>query len=93
MRAYLQKLMQQLWNDDCGAILSSEYMMLGTIAVLGGASGLSTLRDAANDELRGMGDSIRQVRQTYAPGQFRNPAPQQVSPAATTQGHCGNLCP
>ncbi|MCI0455823.1 MAG: hypothetical protein L0Z62_02425 [Gemmataceae bacterium] len=96
MRTQLGNLLTRLWRDDCGAILTSEYMMLGTIAVLGSASGLVTLRDATNEELRGMGDSMRQVRQAYTPRQFRNPAQAAPGAAAAPQaqsGCAGTICP
>ena len=65
MLVRLNSLLVKLWHDDGGAVLSTEYMMLGTIVALGGASGLSALSDATNAEMREFGQAVRSVRQSY----------------------------
>ena len=102
-------LAKQLWNDDCGAIIAAEYIMLGSVLMLGTAQGLATLRDSTNQELQEMGSAVRETRQHYTP-QLPSSTNQQTpvkgtQAAATfpsqTQGypqqsspHCpGGVCP
>jgi hypothetical protein len=62
----LGTLFGNLWNDDGGAVLASEYLTLGSVVVLGGVTGLTSLRDSVNDEMREFGGAIRSVRQSYS---------------------------
>ena len=61
-----QSLLARLWQDDRGAILASEFVMLGTIAVAGTSVGLIALRNAVNDELVDYANSIRALDQSYS---------------------------
>jgi hypothetical protein len=72
------KLMLQLWNDDCGAILTAEYMMLFGIVSMGAAQGLTTLRDTTNAELAEVGNMVRETRLQFAP-----PIAKKQTPPAT----------
>jgi len=58
--------LNKLWADDCGAVIATEYLMLGTVVGLGGATGLASMRDAMNDEYKEYGTTIRDVRQQYS---------------------------
>ena len=62
----LYALLTQLWNDDAGSIVATEYLLLGSIVGLGSAAGLATVRDSVNDEYKEFGNSVREVRQSYA---------------------------
>ena len=62
----LKRLLAKLWSDDCGAVLATEYLMLGTVVSLGAATGLVSMRDAMNDEYKEFGHTIRDVRQQYS---------------------------
>lgn len=65
----MKSLLRRLWNDDCGAILTTEYLTLGTVVVLGGVGGLAAMRDSVNSEMSEFGNSVRAIRQQYsAPG-------------------------
>lgn len=86
----LVNLAAQLWSDDCGAIITAEYMMLGSVLTLGTVQGLATLRDSANQELHDMGSTIRETRQYYSP-QLPRTQPKQVN---STPEQCpGGVCP
>jgi hypothetical protein len=61
----LRALMTKLWKDDAGSILATEYLMLGSIVALGGATGLNSLRDATAHEAAEYANSVRAVTQTY----------------------------
>jgi hypothetical protein len=62
----LRSLASKLWRDDCGAVLTAEYLTLGTVVVLGGVSGLAAMSDSVNGEMREFGNSVRHMRQTYS---------------------------
>jgi hypothetical protein len=62
----LCNLAARLWNDDCGAVLTAEYLALGSVVVLGGVGGLVALRDGVNGEMKEYGNSVRSMRQSYS---------------------------
>ena len=62
----LRNLFAQLWQDENGAVLSTEYLMLGSIVAMGAASGMAAMRDSMNDEFKEFGQSSRELRQSYS---------------------------
>jgi hypothetical protein len=75
----VKELLRRFWRDDAGAVVSTEYLMLGSVVVLGGVGGMATLRDATVNEMAEFGKSVRSVRQSYSV------APQQ-SPVTAKDG-------
>lgn len=65
----------RLWRDEVGAVIATEYLMLGTVVAVGGASGLAALRDGVSDEVREFGRDVGETRQAYMP-----PLPQASQP-------------
>lgn len=63
--------MKNLWNNESGAILSAELVLIGTLVVLGVITGLSCLQTAVVDELSSVGAAIRGMNQTYYTPTFR----------------------
>lgn len=61
----VRQLLTKLWTDDCGAVIATEYLMLGTVVGLGGVTGLASMRDAMNGEYKEFGNTIRDVRHDY----------------------------
>jgi hypothetical protein len=61
----MKRLMQRLWNDEGGFILSTEAMILWTITVLGLIVGLAAVRDAAVTELIEVANTILTFDQSY----------------------------
>jgi Flp pilus assembly pilin Flp len=55
----------RLWNDETGAILSLEIVLVGTILGIGIITGLSSLRDAVITELADVGAAISWLDQSY----------------------------
>jgi hypothetical protein len=47
----MRKLLKSLIQDDCGMIISSEIVLVGTILVLGCIVGLASLSHAVTNEL------------------------------------------
>lgn len=62
----LRKLFAQLWKDEDGAIVATEYLMLGSIVAMGAASGMAAMRDSIVDEYKEFGQSTRELRQSYS---------------------------
>ncbi len=61
----LKKLFVQLWQDETGAIIATEYLMLGSIVAAGGISGMVAMRYAIVDEFKEFGHTTREIRQNY----------------------------
>lgn len=62
----LRELFTRLWKDESGAVIATEYLMLGTIVGLGGASGLAAMQDGMNQEYVEFGSAVRETRQAYS---------------------------
>ena len=58
-------MLRKFWNDDCGAILSAEYILIMTIVVIALVVGLSEVAVAVNTELNDISNAIGALRQTY----------------------------
>ena len=58
-------MMKQLWNDECGVVVSAELVLIGTILVIGLITGLTSLRDAVITELADVGAAIAHLDQSY----------------------------
>ena len=62
------KTMQRLWNEETGAILSAEVMLVASILVIGVVAGLSSLRDSVVTELADLAQALANVNQSYSYG-------------------------
>jgi hypothetical protein len=66
----LRDLLIRLWADEAGAIIATEYLMLGSIVAMGAAGGMVAMRDSIVDEYKEFGQGVREMRQSYsAPAQ------------------------
>jgi len=61
----IKRLLIKLWHDESGAIVATEYLMLGSIVAAGGVGGMVAMRDAMIDEFREFGQTTREIRQAY----------------------------
>ncbi len=59
------RVLQRLWNDDAGFIVSAELILIATIAVIGLVVGLTAVRDAVTSELADVAGAIQNVNQSY----------------------------
>jgi Flp pilus assembly pilin Flp len=57
--------LSQLWQDDRGAVLATEYLFLVTILIIGLVVGLTGLRTAINAELTELGNAILALSQGF----------------------------
>ena len=60
------RVLEQLWSDESGMIVSAEAVTVGTVAVLGATAGLSTASTALNEELLDVARAIRSLDQSYS---------------------------
>lgn len=61
-------MLRKLWNDEAGAIVSAEIVLVATILVIAMVTGLASLRDAVVTELADVGEAIAAVDQSYTVG-------------------------
>jgi Flp pilus assembly pilin Flp len=59
-------LMRKLWRDDCGALISSEFLFVATILVIGVIVGLTNVRAGLNAELTALGNAFLTLSQGFA---------------------------
>jgi hypothetical protein len=55
----------KLWSDDRGALISTEYLFVTTILVIGTVVGLTNLRTAVNAELTELGNALLALSQGF----------------------------
>lgn len=55
----------RFWSDEAGFLVSSELVLLATIAVLGTIVGLSEVATAINTELNDVSDAIGALNQSF----------------------------
>jgi Flp pilus assembly pilin Flp len=61
----MRKLALQLWRDDCGALLSFEWILLATILVLAMVVGLKSVQQAVLNEFEDVANAIGALSQSY----------------------------
>ena len=78
-------LAARLWADECGAVIATEYLMLGTIVAAGSVTGLTAMRDAMVNEYEEFGQSVRDIRKAHTPASLaRKGNSPQAAPLYTT---------
>lgn len=56
---------QRFWNEQTGAIVSAEIMLVATILVIGSIVGLKSLRDSVVTELADVGQALSNIDQSF----------------------------
>jgi Flp pilus assembly pilin Flp len=59
-------MLKKFWNDDCGAIVSTEIVLVITILGIGMIVGLTTLRDQVVQELADVSAAVGNIDQSYS---------------------------
>ncbi len=59
-------LMNRLWRDESGVILSAEIVIVGSLLVVGMITGLTCLQEAVNGELRDVAGAIGALDQSFS---------------------------
>jgi hypothetical protein len=60
------RLFLRLWHDDCAALLSTEWILIATIMVIGLIPALVALREGTIDELVDIAHSLTGLDQSYS---------------------------
>ena len=60
------KTMLRLWNEETGAIISAEIVLVATILVIGLVAGLKSVRDSVVTELGDVAQAIANINQSYS---------------------------
>lgn len=58
-------MLKRFWNDQNGAVVSSELALVGTVVVIGMVTGLANLRDTVTSELADTAQAIGGINQSY----------------------------
>ena len=78
----MKQLAKRFWNDEQGAVLSAELVILSTIGVMGISYGVQNLVDSVNAELDDCATAIRSLDQmAYMSGK-----PAAWTPATSNSG-------
>jgi Flp pilus assembly pilin Flp len=59
-------MLKRLWNDEAGAVVSAEIVLVATILVIGMVVGLKSVRDSVVTELADIAQAIANVDQSYS---------------------------
>lgn len=64
------RILKQIWNDDGGALLATEWVFLCTLLVVGAVAGMKAVQSAVNAQLEEVSGAIQSVEPGYyVPGQ------------------------
>ena len=58
-------MMNQLWADEAGFLVSAELVLIATIAVIGLIVGIGEVQNAVVNELNDIGDALGSLNQSY----------------------------
>lgn len=58
-------MLQRLWNDEAGFVVSAELVLVATLLVIGLIVGLSEVQHALVQELNDVADAFGSVNQSY----------------------------
>ena len=59
-------VLRKLWNDEAGFVVSTELVLLGTVAVFGLIVGMTAVRDGVVSELSDVAGAVQDVNQSYS---------------------------
>jgi Flp pilus assembly pilin Flp len=59
-------MLRKLWNDEAGAVISAEIVLVATILVIGMVVGLKSVRDSVVTELADVAQAIANLDQSYS---------------------------
>ncbi len=83
------KTLKALWNDESGAIISTEIVLVITILGIGMVVGLSTLRNDVVTELADTAQAIANIDQSYS---YSGVTGHQSSSAGSTWADSNDFC-
>ena len=60
------RLLNRLWREEVGLVVSAETMMVGTLGVIGAVAGIATATSSVNDEMSQLGQAFRGFNQSFS---------------------------
>jgi hypothetical protein len=95
----MYRMMLKLWQDDCGALIATEWLFVATILVLGVITGLVGVRNFVNSGLQEFANAVGSLNQSYSfsgqvggsSGGFGGPFPATAGSAALDFVHTGAI--
>lgn len=97
-------MIKRLWQDQAGAIVSAELVLISTVFVIGVVAGLTAVRDAVVSELADVAAAISALDQSYqvrgissssaatAPSQYLDQLDAGDVAGVTTAPRCVRIC-
>jgi Flp pilus assembly pilin Flp len=82
----MRQLVWRLWNDDCGALIATEWVFVATILVLGIITGLVAVRQAVISELTEFANAVMALDQSFSFAGQSNCLSSTAGSAATDPG-------
>jgi Flp pilus assembly pilin Flp len=64
----MKKLCLRLWEDDCGALIATEWVFIATILIIGIVAGLKSVQTAVLNELEEFAGAVGALSQSYSIG-------------------------
>ena len=61
-------LIRKLWNDDCGALIATEWVFVATILIIGLVVGLKAVESAVEGELIDFANAVSSLNQSFSFG-------------------------
>src|SRR6266852_3260141 len=61
----MKRFWMNLWMDDCGALLATEWVVLATLLVLGVVPGLIAIRNGLLHEMKDLANATMSLDQSY----------------------------
>ena len=58
-------VLKRLWNDEAGFVVSTELVLLATVAVVGLITGITAVRDGVVAELSDVAGAVQELNQGY----------------------------
>lgn len=59
-------ILKRLWNDESGAILSTEMVVITSTVGVGTIAGFSMVRDSINNEMSDVANALGRINQNYS---------------------------
>lgn len=59
-------VLKRLWKDEAGFVVSTELVLLATVAVIGLLTGIVAVRDGVVSELSDVAGAVQEVNQSYS---------------------------
>ena len=64
----MRRLMFRLWQDDCGALIATEWVFVATILIIGLVVGLKAVESAVEGELIDFANAVSSLNQSFSFG-------------------------